>query len=190
MEEDGVSNPYFEGQVLVAMPGITDPRFDRTVIFLCSHSAEGAMGLVINRQFQGLDFHALLEQLDLDTDSAVNRPVYAGGPVETGRGFVLHSDDFRQESTLVMAGDVALTATIDILKALADGAGPKNSLIALGYAGWAPGQLDRELTRNGWLTANASHDLLFATPDEDKWPKALASIGIDPSMLSGDAGHA
>jgi putative transcriptional regulator len=185
-----VSDPYLEGQLLVAMPGITDPRFDRTVIFMCSHSAEGAMGLVINRQFQGLDFHALLDQLDLDSDSAANRPVYAGGPVETGRGFVLHSSDFRQDSTLMVAGDVALTATVDILKALAEGAGPKNSLIALGYAGWAPGQLDRELTRNGWLTTPASHSLLFDTADQDKWPRALAALGIDPSMLSGDSGHA
>lgn len=182
---------YFEGQLLVAMPGIGDPRFDRSVIYVCSHSAEGAMGLVVNKRFEGLSFSMLLEQLELSGDSADDdRPVYAGGPVETGRGFVLHSDDYNQDTTLKIDGTIALTATVDILKAMADGQGPSNSIVALGYTGWAPGQLDRELTHNGWLTAAASPELLFNTPDEQKWPRAIASLGIDPSMLSGASGHA
>lgn len=187
----GSSGTYLEGQLLVAMPGIGDPRFDRSVIYLCSHSAEGAMGLVVNKRFEGLSFGMLLEQLELAADEADDdRPVYAGGPVETGRGFVLHSDDYTQDSTLRIGDSIALTATVDILKAMAEGQGPTRSLVALGYAGWAPGQLDRELTHNGWLTLPASPELLFATPDTEKWPKAIASIGIDPSMLSGAAGHA
>jgi putative transcriptional regulator len=184
---------YFEGQLLVAMPSIEDPRFERSVIFLCSHSAEGAMGLIVNRQLPGLTFNMLMSQLELEGKAAdEKRPIYAGGPVETGRGFVLHSAEFRQDSTLVIgeASSIALTATVDILKALADGQGPKQAIIALGYAGWAAGQLDRELTKNGWLTAEASPHLLFETPDEQKWPRAIESLGISVSLLSGEAGHA
>jgi putative transcriptional regulator len=189
--------PYFEGDLLVAMPGIGDPRFDRTVIYLCSHSPKGAMGLIINKRMKELTFKGLLDQLELDPGSGEgmgacgDRPLYTGGPVEPGRGFVLHSSDYTQDdSTLQVSGDVALTATIDILKAMANGDGPDKTLVALGYAGWQPGQLDRELSQNGWLTATATREILFDTPDERKWPKALASLGIDVSALSSDAGHA
>jgi putative transcriptional regulator len=189
--------PYFEGDLLVAMPGIGDPRFDRTVIYLCSHSPKGAMGLVINKRLKELTFKGLLDQLELDpggddgTGEDTDLPLYAGGPVEPGRGFVLHSPDYvLDESTLKVSGDIALTATIDILKAMAAGTGPDKSLVALGYAGWQPGQLDRELTQNGWLTTTATREILFDTPDDRKWPRALASLGIDVSALSSDAGHA
>ncbi len=189
--------PYFEGDLLVAMPGIGDPRFDRTVIYLCSHTPKGAMGLVINRRLRDLTFKGLLDQLALDpggddgTGPDSDLPLYVGGPVEPGRGFVLHSDDYTaEESTLKVSSDIALTATIDILKAMAAGEGPHQTLVALGYAGWQPGQLDRELTQNGWLTARATRDILFETPDEHKWPRALASLGINVSALSADAGHA
>lgn len=189
--------PYFEGDLLVAMPGIGDPRFDRTVIYLCSHTPKGAMGLIINKRLKELTFKGLLDQLALDpggddgTGPDNDLPLYAGGPVEPGRGFVLHSDDYRrEESTLQVSDDIALTATIDILKAMAAGDGPNQTLVALGYAGWRPGQLDQELTQNGWLTTKATPDILFNTPDDRKWPKALASLGIDVSALSSDAGHA
>ncbi len=185
--------PYFEGEVLVAMPGIGDPRFDRTVIYLCSHSAKGAMGLVINKRLRQLSFKALLEQLGITVTGAPVRdlPLYAGGPVEPGRGFVLHSADYLQSNTTT-PGDsgIAITATAEILTALAQGGGPQSSLMVLGYAGWQPGQLDRELVGNGWLTARATHELLFETQDELKWSAALASLGIDPAALSQDAGHA
>jgi putative transcriptional regulator len=187
--------PYFEGDLLVAMPSIGDPRFDRTVIYLCSHSPKGAMGLIVNKPMTDLTFRGLLDQLNLDeaTDQADDDdlPLYRGGPVEPGRGFVLHSDDYKQtDSTVSVTDKIALTATIDILKDMAGGKGPSRSLVALGYAGWRPGQLDQELTANGWLTVKATSDILFDTPDARKWPKALASIGIDVSALSNDAGHA
>lgn len=149
------------------------------------------MGLIVNRRFDGLDFEGLLEQLDIEV-GRVERdvPIHAGGPVETGRGFVLHSADFVQDSTLVVSETVALTATVDILRELAAGRGPRHALLALGYAGWSPGQLDNEIARNGWLTAEADDEILFNTELEDKYPRTMAMLGIDISMLSGDAGHA
>jgi putative transcriptional regulator len=185
--------PYFEGDLLVAMPGIGDPRFERTVIYLCSHSALGAMGLVVNKRLRQLSFRNLLEQLDVDAGDTMARdvPLYAGGPVEPGRGFVLHSTDYAQKNTTRFAeSDIAITATAEILAALAQGGGPSASLVVLGYAGWQPGQLDRELAGNGWLTAQATPHLLFETRDELKWSAALASLGVDVAALSHDAGHA
>jgi len=179
------------GQFLLAMPSISDPRFDRTVIYLCSHSDEGAMGLVVNRLMDGLDFAGLLEQLSIEV-SAVRRniAIHAGGPVETGRGFVLHSADFVQDTTLVVSETVALTATVDILREIAEGRGPRHVLLALGYAGWAPGQLDAELQRNGWLTLEGEDEILFNTDVDRMWPRAMAMLGVDVSMLSTQAGHA
>jgi putative transcriptional regulator len=187
--------PYFEGDLLVAMPGIGDPRFDRTVIYLCSHTPKGAMGLIVNKRMTDLTFRGLLDQLDLeeapDAEDEADLPLYRGGPVEPGRGFVLHTADYVQaDSTLQVSSQIALTATIDILRDMAGGKGPSQSLVALGYAGWRPGQLDQELGANGWLTVRATREILFDTPDERKWPKALASLGIDVSALSTDAGHA
>ncbi len=181
---------YLTGQLLLAMPGMEDPRFERTVIYVCAHSDEGAMGLVIDRPCTSIAFPALLEQLEIDVEDAPNLPINSGGPVETGRGFVLHSADYVQDSTLVVSETVALTATIDILTAIAENEGPRSSLIALGYAGWGPGQLDDEVQRNGWMTVEADEELVFYTDLTMKWPRAMAKLGIDVSMLSTEAGHA
>jgi len=182
---------YLEGQLLIAMPNMGDERFQRTVIFMCAHSAQGAMGLVINRLADQIDFKDLLEQLRIEVP-AVHRtiPVHSGGPVEAGRGFVLHTTDYRQESTLQVSEEIGLTATADILKSIASGEGPRHSMLALGYAGWAPGQLDAEIQANGWLHVPADLELLFETDLDAKWANAVRKVGIDPSFLSMDAGHA
>ncbi len=183
--------PYLAGHFLIAMPNMPDPRFSRAIIYLCAHNADGAMGLVINRLFEPLGFNELLGQLNIEADAST-RPVqvHFGGPVESGRGFVLHSDDYNSEGTMPVMGGVSLTATVDILKALAEGKGPKRCFLALGYAGWAPGQLDAELQANGWLHAKAEADFLFDPEIEGKWERLLAKIGINPAMLSTEAGHA
>lgn len=182
---------YLEGQLLLAMPGMTDPRFDRSVVYICSYSEEGAMGLVINRHLTSLTFRELLEQLEIEAEEPIRDiPIHAGGPVETGRGFVLHTTDYIQESSLVVSEHIALTATVDILKAIAEGHGPRHHLLALGYAGWSPNQLDEEIQNNGWLTCSANEELVFQTEPESMWPKAMAMMGVDISMLSSHAGHA
>ncbi len=182
---------YLSGQLLIAMPGMTDPRFEKTVIYLCAHNADGAMGLVVNRELESLTFSDMLEQLGIDAaDPADQIRVHFGGPVESGRGFVLHSRDYLQEPTMIVDGDVALTATLDILKEMANGAGPSQSLLALGYAGWGPGQLDAEILSNGWLHVAADDDLVFGGNLDLKWKRAMGKIGIDPLMLSGNAGNA
>lgn len=186
-DDDG----YLTGQLLVAMPGIGDERFDKTVIYLCAHSEEGAMGLVINQEIDSLTFPDLLEQLGIDpVPTATQIQVQFGGPVESGRGFVLHSPDYVQDGTLVVDDSVALTATVDILRAIADGEGPRNTMLALGYAGWGPGQLDTEIKANGWLHVPADDDLIFGEDLETKWERAMTKIGIDPRMLSDVAGNA
>ena len=185
------NTPYLAGQLLIAMPGMKDPRFEKTVIYMCAHNSDGAMGLVVNRALESLTFPDMLEQLEiapLDTSGQIN--VHFGGPVESGRGFVLHSSDYLQEATMMVDNDVALTATVDILKAIADGDGPRQSLLALGYSGWGPGQLDSEIKSNGWLHVAADSDLVFGTNLENKWELAMSKLGIDPRMLSDDAGHA
>ncbi len=182
---------YLTGQLLVAMPGMQDPRFVKTVIFMCAHSADGAMGLVVNRVIDSLTFPDLLEQLNIDSEHVDERiSVHFGGPVESSRGFVLHSPDYVREATLVVDERVALTATVDILKAIAAGGGPVRSLLALGYSGWGPGQLDSEIKANGWLHVDADDDLVFGTDMESKWEQAMGKLGIDPRMLSDSAGHA
>lgn len=182
---------YLAGQLLIAMPGMRDPRFQKTVIYMCAHNADGAMGLVINRALESLSFPDLLEQLGIDS-SGVGKQinVHFGGPVESGRGFVLHSPDYVQDATMVVDHDVALTATVDILKAIAGGTGPRQSLLALGYAGWGPGQLDSEIRSNGWLHVAADNDLVFGPNLDAKWGRAMSKIGVNPLMLSDDAGHA
>jgi putative transcriptional regulator len=190
---------YLDGQILVAMPTIRDDRFSRTVIYLCAHSSEGAMGIVINQPAPHIDFGDLLVQLEVIPDNKlIELPLRAGevkvlkgGPVETGRGFVLHSADFFIEnSTLPIDNGICLTATLDILKAIARGQGPESAVLALGYAGWAPGQLESEIHANGWLNCDADPELVFSTRAELKYESALRKIGIDPAKLSSEAGHA
>ena len=184
-------SPYLVGQLLVAMPGMGDPRYEKTVIYLCAHNAAGAMGLVVNRAMEELTFPDMLEQLGIDvTGNSPSINIHFGGPVESGRGFVLHSSDYLRDATMVVDDDVALTATLDILKAIAGGGGPMQSLLALGYAGWGPGQLDGEIMSNGWLSVDADADLVFGDELDGKWERAMKKIGIDPRMLSDEAGHA
>lgn len=190
---------YLDGQLLIAMPVMSDPRFARSVIYLCAHSEDGAMGLVINQRAAHISFPDLLERLGIVpsgskgrlSDSIHSMSIHVGGPVETGRGFVLHSSDyFATDSTLPIEDGVCLTATIDILKAIAAGQGPDRAILALGYAGWSPGQLESEIQANGWLNCPADLDLIFDPDVDAKYVRALAKIGIDPSHLVSDAGHA
>ncbi|MBI4966538.1 MAG: YqgE/AlgH family protein [Rhodospirillales bacterium] len=182
---------FLAGQVLIAMPQMQDPRFERAVVYLCAHSADGAMGLVVNRLIDTFQFTDLLDQLNIPATPACQHiRVHFGGPVETGRGFVLHSSDYELDGTLKVDSQFALTATIDVLKDIAKGAGPRRNLLALGYAGWGPGQLDTEMRDNVWLTAPADEELLFAGDIAHTWEKALARLHIDLSLLSSDAGHA
>ncbi|MGF1456335.1 MAG: YqgE/AlgH family protein [Alphaproteobacteria bacterium] len=181
-----------QGQVLIAMPppAMVDQRFERSVIYVCSHSAHGAMGLVINKPAEGLNFTDLLARLDIDATApeADTLQIHAGGPVETNRGFVLHSADY--PATQPISNGIGLTATLDILRAIAEGTGPTHALLALGYAGWGPGQLEGEMKANGWLHGPADQDLLFATPCGHKWGKAMDALGISPSLLSNVQGTA
>src|SRR5215467_10970257 len=188
---DDTDSPYMTGQLLVAMPQMRDPRFARSVIYMCAHSADGAMGLVVNRRVGSITFDDLLQQLSIGPNKRSDEiRIHFGGPVEQGRGFVLHSSDYLQSGSLKVDDQVALTATLDILKEMAAGGGPRKSLLALGYAGWGPGQLDAEIQANGWLSVSSDEALVFDADVEHKWERAIGKIGIDFSMLSGDAGHA
>ena len=181
---------FLENKLLLAMPTMGDHRFERSVIYMCSHDASGAMGLVVNQVIAHLSFEDLLEQLEIDVSTeSLGIPVHAGGPVEPGRGFVLHSADFVQDSTMIVSQTLALTATVDILKALADNTGPSRYVLALGYAGWGAGQLEREVQSNGWMIAEADDEILFNTEPDLMWPRAMAMLGIDIAMLSTEAGH-
>jgi len=181
------------GQLLIAMPQMQDPRFARTVIYMCAHGSEGAMGLVVNKFLDNppVTLSTLMSQLGIAAEGLKTDPrIHRGGPVEEGRGFVLHSADYTEDATMVIGDNVALTATLDILRAIGRGEGPKKSLLALGYAGWGPGQLDAEMQANGWLNVDADEALVFDPNSKDKWQQAIAKIGIDLTALSGDAGHA
>jgi len=193
------SHGFLDGQLLIAMPAMADKRFARSVVYICAHSGDGAMGIVINKLASEVNFRELLVQLDIvearnepDLPGGVdNVRVHRGGPVETGRGFVLHSADFFIENaTLAIDDDVCLTATLEILRAICDGRGPDRALLALGYAGWAPGQLEFEIQSNGWLHSQSDKSILFDPDVDAKYDRALAKIGISPAMLSADAGHA
>ncbi len=185
------SSHYLDGTLLLAMPTINDPRFDRSVIYVCTHDEQGAMGLVINQFSDNLSFPEFLEQLNIDVnDDIADIPIHTGGPVEPGRGFILHSADFAQDSTLIISETIALTATVDILKAMAKGEGPKHQFLALGYSGWGPGQLESEIKENAWLTAEADEEIIFNTELEQKWPRTMAKLGINVSMLSPETGSA
>jgi len=190
---------YLDGQMLIAMPAMADERFSRSLIYICAHSSEGAMGIVVNHPAPNINFSDLLVKLDVvpaaDVIQLPSRAgvvkVMRGGPVETERGFVLHSSDFFIEnSTLPIDDGICLTATIDILKAIARGDGPASAILALGYAGWAPGQLENEIQGNGWLHCTADPELLFGPDIDRKYERALKKIGIDLGMLSNEAGHA
>jgi putative transcriptional regulator len=190
---------YLDGQMLIAMPAMHDERFARTLIYVCAHSSEGAMGIIVNQPAGNIKFPDLLVQLEvIPATERIELPTKAedvkvlkGGPVETGRGFVLHSADyFIENSTLPIDEGICLTATLDILKAIARGNGPSSAILALGYAGWAPGQLEHEIQENGWLHCAADSELIFGSDIDGKYQKALRKIGIDLGMLSSEAGHA
>jgi putative transcriptional regulator len=197
--DSAAGSGYLDGQLLVAMPGMADDRFARAVIYVCAHSAEGAMGIVLNRPASDLSFPDLLVQLDILPEvERIRLPqrvgrmqVLIGGPVETSRGFVLHTPDFYiDQSTLPIDDGVCLTATIDILRAIARGDGPQNAVLALGYAGWGAGQLESEIQANGWLNCPADAELIFNSNADTRYELALRKIGIEPAMLSIEAGHA
>lgn len=184
---------YLTGQLLVAMPAMRDPRFARSVIYICVHNAEGAIGLVVNRLVGSIEFEDLIEQLDMslgEIEVVNNPPVHFGGPVDTERGFVLHSADYQSEETLDIDKQFGLTATVDIVRTIAAGNGPHNHLLALGYAGWGPGQLDGEIQENAWLNVDADNALVFDTDLDSKWDRALAKLGVDSALLSTEAGRA
>jgi len=190
---------YLDGQMLIAMPSMNDERFARSLIYVCAHSSEGAMGIVVNQRAGNIKFPDLLVQLEvIPAAERIQLPtgaedvkVLKGGPVETGRGFVLHSADyFIENSTLPIDEGICLTATLDILKAIARGNGPSSAILALGYAGWAPGQLEQEIQQNGWLHCAADPELIFGGDIDGKYEKALRKLGIDLGMLSSEAGHA
>src|SRR3954471_7079747 len=195
----GTARGFLDGQMLIASPGMQDERFSRSVIYICAHSSEGAMGIIVNHPAPHISFPDLLVKLDvIPAANLIELPptagvvkVLKGGPVETERGFVLHSADFFIEnSTLPIDEGVCLTATLDILKAIARGAGPASAVLALGYAGWSPGQLEDELQHNGWLHCSADPELIFGTDVGAKYDRAMQKIGIRPGMLSSDVGHA
>lgn len=202
LKMSGNGPSYLEGQLLIAMPTMSDPRFARSVIYMCAHSKDGAMGLIINQTAKNISFPDLLDRLEIfpdepddefDFGDVPDLPIHVGGPVETGRGFVLHSADyFVKDTTLKIQNGICLTATLEILKAIASGQGPDHAILALGYAGWSPGQLESEIQANGWLNCPATADIVFADGDDDvdKYVQALATLGIDPSHLVADAGHA
>lgn len=180
------------GQLLVAMPGMGDPRFAHAVIFIADHSDKGAMGLIVNKPATDVSVSDVLDSIDAGTDPAdCELPVHMGGPVETGRGFVLHSDEYQSTmQTMRMGEGFAVTATQDILDDIAAGQGPARAMLMLGYAGWGPDQLESEIAQNGWLTCAATRETVFELPNEEKWSAALRSLGVDPLSLSAAAGRA
>lgn len=180
------------GKFLIAMPGMADTRFDHSVIYLCAHSPEGAMGLIVNKPSQDVKLVSLLEQLDIATgELKEDIQVHFGGPVEHGRGFVLHSKDYDAgETTLQVDQKFGMTATLTILEDMSKGEGPEKALLALGYAGWGPGQLENEILENGWLTSDAHPEIVFEMSDAAKWEAALETLGVSPQMLSMTAGNA
>ncbi|MEL7106911.1 MAG: YqgE/AlgH family protein [Pseudomonadota bacterium] len=187
------SDPHsLTGKFLIAMPGMGDPRFEHGVVYLCSHSQEGAMGLIVNKPAEDLSTGDVLEKLEIEIRAT--RPtglVHFGGPVETGRGFVLHSVDYDGgDGTLHVEDGIAMTATIGVLNDIAKGQGPAQSLLALGYAGWGPGQLESELVQNGWLTVDATSEIIFQADNATKWTAALGLLGVDALTLSAEGGRA
>ena len=182
---------FLTGQLLIAMPAMADPRFAQSVIYVCAHTPDGAMGLVVNRPLAKPSFDDLLRQLEVEPVPPARRiRLCAGGPMDHARGFVLHTSDWTGEGSLKVTDDLALTASLDVLKAIAGGGGPRQGLLALGYAGWAPGQLEAEMAQNAWLSVPAEEQLLFGSDHDTKWRRAMAIMNIDPLLLSEAAGHA
>ena len=181
---------YLTGQFLLALPGMTDPRFERSVIAMCGHDEAGAIGINVGAPVPGVGLHAVLGQVDIDPGQVPDAPVHFGGPVETQRGFVLHSRDWQGQDTVDVAGRWRMTGTLDVLRAIAEGRGPAEWLVALGYAGWGAGQLEGEMTRHGWLTVPGDEGLLYDVPAEKRWDTALIGAGIDPRLLAGQTGTA
>ncbi len=181
---------YLVGQLLLAMPGIGDPRFEHSAIAICAHDEDGAMGVGVGDVIDGLTLHDLLRQLEIDPAAAPDVPVHFGGPVDTRRGFVLHSGDWAGQDTIDVAGRWKLSGTLDVLRAIAAGRGPSRFLVALGYAGWGEGQLDAELTRHGWFNVAGDDALLFDTPSDARWAGGFAAAGIDPRLLATAGGTA
>ncbi len=191
MNKQIIETGYLVGQLIIAMPKMSDPRFSKTVIYMCAHNSEGAMGLIINKLVDELTFSDLLKQLEIEPGSPKTPlGVFLGGPVEQARGFVLHSAEYIQDTTLRVSNTVGSTATIDVLRDIAQGYGPKYKILTLGYTGWGPGQLDSEIMENGWLHVEADDALVFGDKLTDKWEMAIKKIGIDPQMLSDESGHA
>lgn len=194
MAEKTENSPYLTGKLLLAMPTMGDPRFHKAVIFMCAHDENGAMGLVINHVLPGVEFPQLLEQLGIASDINVNFsssvPVMAGGPVESARGFLLHSGDYKRKDTVTIDDAYGVTGTIEALREIARGQGPGKLLFILGYAGWGAGQLDREIQDNSWLVVDADPAIIFHAQADEKWKLAVGKLGIDPAMLSGEAGRA
>jgi putative transcriptional regulator len=185
---------FLSGKLLLAMPGMADPRFERAVIAMCVHDENGAVGIGIGKKRAGITFRGLLQQLDIDPGEAPDSAVHHGGPVEPGRGFVLHSADWQSEDSLQVKGEkgeiFVMSGTIDVLKAIAEGRGPSQWIAALGYAGWGEGQLDEEMTRHGWFAADGNAQILFDTPTDARWSAAFKAEGIDPRLLTSETGAA
>ncbi|MGB8840539.1 MAG: YqgE/AlgH family protein [Aliidongia sp.] len=182
---------YLTGQLLIAMPQMQDARFHRSVLYICAHSSDGAMGLVINKVLDSLTLPELMAHLEVPTETPLQpEKIHFGGPVETARGFVLHSADYIDDGTQIIGQGLALTATLDILRAIGRGEGPSRTLLALGYAGWGPGQLDAEIQANAWLNVAADDAIVFDPQNDTKWERAIGRLGIDAAMLSSEAGHA
>ena len=188
-----IENHFLTGKLLIAMPAMGDPRFARSVIYICAHNADGALGLIINKKMSTPSFLEILDQLEISNAmDAKNKihDVYFGGPVETERGFILHSLEYNSPHTLVINHEVGMTASIEIIKELAAGTGPTKSLLALGYAGWGAGQLDGEIQENAWLSVDPDPDLIFNENVNIKWDKALEKVGVSAALLSSESGHA
>ena len=185
---------YLSGKLLLAMPGMADPRFERAVIAMCVHDENGAVGIGIGHKRAGISFRGLLRQLDIEPGQAPDCAVHHGGPVEPGRGFVLHSTDWGGQDTLQVNGDngvlFAMTGTIDVLRAIAEGRGPSQWIVALGYAGWGEGQLDEEMTRHGWFPARTEPSVLFDIPADERWAASFKAEGVDPRLLGTETGAA
>ena len=181
---------FLTGQILLALPGIGDPRFERAVIAMCAHDGEGALGVGIGHEIEGLGLHDLLGQFEIDPGVAPDAPIHFGGPVEPQRGFVIHSTDWGGQDTIDVAGRWALSGTIDVLRAIADGTGPSRWIVALGYAGWSEGQLDDEMTRHGWFNVPGDAELLYDSNADLRWESSFARAGIDPRLLTPQGGTA
>lgn len=194
-ENQIISSPYLAGKILLAMPSLSDQRFHHAVIFICQHDENGAVGVVINHTVQGMTFETLIDQLEFDEETQIDPqslkiPIIHGGPVDGGRGFIVHDADYATKDTIIINDDFSVTATLPILHKIAQGEGPERLLFILGYAGWKAGQLDAELKQNAWLVTDANTKLLFETPADEQWTAAMAQLGINPAMLSDSSGNA